>query len=171
MTDARSAIAGINRAAITSMGTSRQLPSSAGAGISRRDSAAALQRRLIGFVSSALQYSTSIQSQPAAFQYPQYGVRRAGNGARRIDILNPHPPLATPATGFRKLPSAAVSGQMQRPGWRARSGHAPPAVSPCGVGGQPCFSRISSSILQSMHSVAVGQACIRSKPISTPQAS
>lgn len=34
-----------------------------------------------------------------------------------------------------------------------------------------CFSRISSSVLQSMHSVAVGRASRRERPISMPQLS
>ena len=34
-----------------------------------------------------------------------------------------------------------------------------------------CFSRNSSSVLQSMHSVAVGRASSRLRPISTPQLS
>ena len=34
-----------------------------------------------------------------------------------------------------------------------------------------CFSRSSSSVLQSMHSVAVGRASRRFRPISTPQLS
>ena len=86
---------------------------------------------------------------------------------------------------WARAASHAASAETREPRWSGPLGvgakrptYAPSIGSrkrrlALGRAAQPpiCFSRISSSVLQSMHCVAVGRASSRCTPISAPQSS
>ena len=136
-----------------------------------------------------------VPGQTVMFQAAQDRVRGAGHFAGRIEVFDTQQPLAPVMAGIQvaahggeqgtEVQGAGGGGREASPvagrtdharGGRRRAGWwrwAPGGLHSEPTRGQPrsCRSLISSRVLQSMHSVAVGRASRRLMPISTPQAS
>ena len=144
----------------------------------------------VGVRAGRLVEDRAVPGQSVPLETGEDGIGRAGHLAGRVKILDAHQPLPglvarLQVAGYRGHQRAEVERPGRRRGepsavdgygvaWRrwvdGGQGRDGAAVRP-GVQVRIWRSRISSSSLHSMHSVAVGRASSRRMPISTPQES
>jgi hypothetical protein len=127
--------------------------------------------------------------QPEALECSEYCIAGSRYGSVGIEVIDSNNPLTLSESGLEKAGERRIErAEMQRTGWRRCK---PTPITndrvsvrmlyDCVIPGLPyrpiglpealypiCLSRISSSVLQSIHSVAVGRASSRRIPISTP---